>query len=111
MARSEPSDPPESTSIARSDGEAPAVAIVAVGNPIMGDDGIGARVIETLEPELSDREYVTLANAGTTAFFALEAMSGCDWAIVLDAIATGADPGPSTSTATRMEPSRAPSPR
>jgi hydrogenase maturation protease len=93
MARSEPSDTPESTSIARSDGDAPAVAIVAVGNPIMGDDGIGARVIETLESELADREDVTLANAGTTAFFALEAMSGCDRAIVLDAIATGADPG------------------
>jgi hydrogenase maturation protease len=93
MARSEPATAREPTTIGRSDGEAPAVAVVAVGNPIMGDDGVGESVIEALEPRLADREDVTLTNAGTTAFFALEAMSGCDRAIVVDAIATGADPG------------------
>mgnify|MGYP006273590141 FL=1 len=83
-----------STAINQSDGEATDVAVVAVGNPIMGDDGVGAEVIERLEASgLGDRESVTLANAGTTAFFALEAMSGCDRAIVVDAISTGAEPG------------------
>lgn len=70
------------------------MAVVAVGNPIMGDDGVGARVVERLEETVGEeRSDLTLANAGTTAFFALEAMSGCDRAIVLDAIATGASPG------------------
>jgi len=84
----------ERTAIAKEDGEATELAVVAVGNPIMGDDGIGARVLERLEETVGlERPDLTLANAGTTAFFALEAMSGCDRAIVLDAIATGAPPG------------------
>lgn len=83
-----------STAIAGSDDDATDMAVVAVGNPIMGDDGIGAQVVQTLEAStVSERSDVTLANGGTTAFFALEAMSGCDRAIVVDAIATGAEPG------------------
>lgn len=82
------------TPIAESDKNAADMAVVAVGNPIMGDDGIGAQVVETLEAStVSERSDVTLANGGTTAFFALEAMSGCDRAIVVDAISTGAEPG------------------
>ncbi|MFW5965169.1 MAG: hydrogenase maturation protease [Halodesulfurarchaeum sp.] len=80
--------------IAQSDDEAAEMAIVAVGNQIMGDDGVGAAIIEALEAgAVGERLDVTLANGGTTAFFALEAMSGCDRAIVVDAIATGAEPG------------------
>ena len=90
MARSRP----PSTPIRQSADEAPAVAVVAVGNPIMGDDGVGAQVVERLEAAgVGDLTEVALANAGTTAFFALEAMSGCDRAIVIDAISTGAEPG------------------
>ncbi|MFB6085882.1 MAG: hydrogenase maturation protease [Halodesulfurarchaeum sp.] len=82
------------SALTRSDADDSGLAIVGVGNQIMGDDGVGARVVETLEESvLGDREDVIFANAGTTAFFALEAMSGCERAIVIDAIATGADPG------------------
>lgn len=82
------------TPIAQEDEDATRVAVVAVGNPIMGDDGVGASVIERLETSaVGERGDVTLANGGTTAFFALEAMSGCERAIVVDAIATGAEPG------------------
>jgi hydrogenase maturation protease len=82
------------TPIAKSDASATEFAIVAVGNPIMGDDGVGARVVEELQQsDVGDRPDLTMANAATTAFFALEAMSGCDRAIVIDAISTGADPG------------------
>lgn len=82
------------TALNRPEDERPRLAIVAVGNQIMGDDGVGASVVETLEQSpVGDRSDVTLSNAGTTAFFALEAMSGCDRAVVVDAIATGADPG------------------
>lgn len=82
------------TPIERSDDAGTAFAVVGVGNPIMGDDGLGKRVIEELEATVyGDRPAVTLAHAGTTAFFALEAMSGCEKAIVVDAIATGDSPG------------------
>ncbi len=69
------------------------VAVVGVGNPIMGDDGVGEHVIEKLREEgLPDGVVAT--HAGTTAFFALEAMSGADYAIVVDAVAVkDASPG------------------
>ncbi|MDR5672179.1 Ni,Fe-hydrogenase maturation factor [Halalkaliarchaeum sp. AArc-CO] len=70
------------------------IAVVGVGNPIMGDDGVGKRVIDELETSSDERTNgVVLTHAGTTAFFALEAMSGCRKAIVVDAIETGAEPG------------------
>ncbi|MDZ7850496.1 MAG: hydrogenase maturation protease [Halodesulfurarchaeum sp.] len=85
---------PARTPIAQEDETATELAVVAVGNPIMGDDGVGAKVVEALEATaVGDRPDVTLANGGTTAFFALEAMSGCKRAIVVDAISTGAEPG------------------
>jgi hydrogenase maturation protease len=72
----------------------PAVAVVGVGNEIMGDDGLGPAMIRRLEESLlASAEDVRLANAGTTGFLALEAMSGADRAVVIDAISTGADPG------------------
>ncbi|MEF8779532.1 MAG: hydrogenase maturation protease [Haloferacaceae archaeon] len=89
MARS---SEPEPSTDAGTDGAQ--VAVVGVGNPIMGDDGLGERIVEELEglPE-TDTGDVTLTHAGTTAFFALEAMSGSETAVVIDAIATGEEPG------------------
>jgi hydrogenase maturation protease len=70
-----------------------AVAVVGVGNPTMGDDGLGRAVLDRL---LGDAAVVAsedgrggsvrAAFAGTTGFFALEAMDGVDRAIVVDAV-------------------------
>ncbi|MFW5965593.1 MAG: hydrogenase maturation protease [Halodesulfurarchaeum sp.] len=70
-------------------------AVVGVGNQIMRDDGLGAAVIDELrEQGLQEHPSVTLDQAGTTAFFALEAMDGADRAVVVDALrVTGSDPG------------------
>lgn len=70
------------------------LAIVGVGNELVSDDGVGPRLIAAMEslPKMPP-PGVRLHNAGTTGFFALEAMSGCERAIVVDAIETGADPG------------------
>lgn len=72
----------------------PELAIVGIGNELCSDDGVGPRVVATIEstPGMPPRG-TRLYNAGTTGFFALEAMSGCDRAIVVDAIETGAEPG------------------
>lgn len=73
--------------------EVPAVAIVGVGNPIMGDDGVGERIVEVLH-EAGLPPGVEATHAGTTAFLALEALSGADRGIVVDAVSDGdADPG------------------
>lgn len=69
----------------------PRVAVVGVGNPIMGDDGVGEAVVEALRVE-GLRPGVEATHAGTTAFFALEAMDGADFAVVVDAVATGEAP-------------------
>jgi len=72
----------------------PAAAIVGVGNRLLRDDGVGPRVIDVLEGSVDvPSEEVRLYDAGTTGFLALEAMSGCDRAIVVDAIRTGREPG------------------
>lgn len=65
-------------------------AVVGVGNPTMGDDGLGRVVVDRLddEPAVSRLRF-----AGTTAMFALEAFDGADRAIVADAVDAAGDPG------------------
>ena len=60
-------------------------AVVGVGSMVMGDDGVGYHAVEAL----TDRSLppgTTVTHAGTTAFLALEAMSGAEVAIVVDAL-------------------------
>ena len=69
-------------------------AVVGVGSMVMGDDGVGYHAIESLrEQDEKLPEKTSLAHAGTTAFLALEAMSGADRAIVVDALAIDESPG------------------
>lgn len=76
------------------DEPSPAVAVVGVGNEIMADDGIGPHVVRRLEETpIGESDAVRLVNAGTTGFLALEALSGCEHALVIDAMQTGAAPG------------------
>ena len=64
----------------------PRSAVVGVGNPTMGDDGVGQAVIDRLDEAASGDESVRATFAGTTGFFALEAMDGADRAVVVDAV-------------------------
>lgn len=74
--------------------ETETAAIVGVGNRLLRDDGVGPRVIDALEETVDvPSEKIRLYDAGTTGFFALEAMSDCERAIVVDAIQTGQEPG------------------
>lgn len=69
----------------------PDQVVVGVGNPIMGDDGLGKHVIDRLPVAEMDAQACF---AGTTAFLALEAMDGADRAVVVDAVdVPGAEPG------------------
>lgn len=67
-------------------------SVVGVGSRVMRDDGVGFHAAEALR-ERSLPPETTVTHAGTTAFLALEAMSGADRAIVVDALALDADPG------------------
>ncbi len=70
-------------------------AVVGVGNQIMRDDGLSSVVVDRLrEQGVDDLPDVDLSHAGTTAFFALEAMDDADRAIVVDALQMpNSDPG------------------
>jgi hydrogenase maturation protease len=73
-------------------GEERTQAVVGVGSMVMGDDGVGYHAIEALE-DRSLPDGTSLTHAGTTAFLALEAMSGADRALVVDALALDEPPG------------------
>lgn len=68
--------------------------VVGIGNPLMSDDGIGDAVVGALhEAGVDERSGIDVCHAGTTALFALEAMSGAGRAIVVDAIEADSPPG------------------
>lgn len=60
------------------------ISIIGIGNSIMGDDGVGIHAILKLR-EMKLQQGVEIFDAGTDAFYALEAMGGKDKAIILDA--------------------------
>jgi hydrogenase maturation protease len=69
------------------------LSVVGVGNPTMGDDGVGRAVIERLDTTGGDTAGVRTTFTGTTGFFALEAMDGTDRAVVVDAVDAGGPAG------------------
>lgn len=66
-------------------------AVVGVGNPTMGDDGLGRALVDRLDTDSASLSRVQFA--GTTAMFALEAIDGVERAIVADAVDAPGDPG------------------
>lgn len=68
------------------------VLVLGLGNPLMGDDGIGVRVVEELRGrELPDG--VALADGGTTGLGLVGLMEGYQRVIVVDAADMGQAPG------------------
>ena len=74
------------------EGTARTQAVVGVGSMVMRDDGVGYHAVDRLQ-ERDLPEGATATHASTTAFLALEAMSGSDRAIVVDALDLDASPG------------------
>jgi len=65
------------------------VIVVGIGNPIMGDDSVGIRVVEELKKEVK----VDTAILTTTTFEVLDKIMGYDKAIIVDGIKSGNEPG------------------
>jgi len=68
------------------------VAVIGVGNVLMGDDGVGVRVIEQLRAEPS-LQGVDVYDAGTAFQDVLPHVAECDQVIVVDAVQAGGDAG------------------
>lgn len=69
--------------------------IIGIGNPIMGDDGIGLAMLEQLQHQHYTHPDVaiTFIDGGTSGMELLPAFQDADWVIVLDALAGPGDPG------------------
>jgi hydrogenase maturation protease len=66
--------------------------VVGLGNPILGDDGVGWRVAETIKARLVDPavDVICLSLGGLAL---MEHLAGYRRAIIVDAMTTGAQPG------------------
>ena len=68
------------------------VVVVGVGNILCGDDGIGVRAAELLNLEPLPPE-VSVLDGGTIGIDILYLIEDADYAIIIDAIDGGAEPG------------------
>jgi len=62
------------------------ILIMGVGNPLMGDDGIGPRVVEMLSAGYVFPDNVEVVDAGTMSFMILDLLRDIDNLILIDAM-------------------------
>lgn len=62
------------------------VLVLGVGNPLMGDDGLGPRVIELLRDGYRFEDRVDVLDAGTMSFAILNIITEADDLVVVDAV-------------------------
>jgi hydrogenase maturation protease len=77
------------------------ILVLGVGNPLMGDDGIGPRVVELLQSGYEFAENVELLDAGTMSFSILNLIREADHLVVVDAVRNTGRPA---GTVMRMTP-------
>lgn len=68
------------------------IAVIGVGNLLMGDDGTGIHAVKALGKEKLP-ENVKVFDCATRAFDVLECMDGCDKAVIVDAYKKGGASG------------------
>ena len=65
--------------------------MIALGNPLRGDDGAGPAVLHALEGRVPDG--VRLARCGGDPAELLDLLDGAERVVIVDAVRTGAPPG------------------
>lgn len=68
------------------------IRVLGVGNPLMGDDGVGIAVVEQLWRE-SLPPSVEVVDAGTGGLDLVHLIAEADTALLVDAVAMGTEPG------------------
>ena len=68
------------------------IAVIGVGNILMGDEGLGVRAVEKLEARKVPLN-VTLFDGGTFLHSLLGTLEGFDKAVIIDAVKGGSAPG------------------
>lgn len=67
--------------------------VIGLGNPLMGDDGVGLAALERLQDEWELDDDVTLVDGGTWGLSLLPAIEDAERLVLVDAIAAHAAPG------------------
>ena len=67
--------------------------VAGLGNPLMGDEGIGVRLVRRLEEKIGDLPDVEFLDAGTGGVALVHAMAGRDKVIFIDCARMGKSPG------------------
>lgn len=67
--------------------------VLGLGNPLLGDDGVGLQAAARLRAMISELPDVEVAEDYWGGLRLMERMIGYDRAIVIDAICTGGEPG------------------
>ena len=74
----------------RSDGSVKPIRILGCGNPLMGDDGVGIRVVEELKKtHLDEVDGVEIIDAGVCGLDLLNLFEGARKVIIVDAVVSG----------------------
>jgi len=68
------------------------IVIIGIGNILLGDEGVGIRVIEELR-KLELPEYVEIYDGATLGLTLLNFLDGADKAIIVDAVRSRGNPG------------------
>src|ERR1039458_2331996 len=67
--------------------------VLGLGNPLMGDDGAGARVAEMLAADSAVTDRAEVFAAGTDLLRSMERIDGRERVILVDAVECGDEPG------------------
>ena len=71
----------------------PRIAVIGLGNVLLGDDGFGPFVIEQLATQWDVPASVTLTDGGTPGLGLVTLLADCDEAILVDCVAASGSPG------------------
>jgi hydrogenase maturation protease len=69
------------------------ITVLGVGNVLLGDEGVGVRVVEELEKICRPPPNVTFYDGGTGGLSLLPIIEEADYLIVVDAVLVGEPPG------------------
>ena len=67
--------------------------VIGLGNPLMGDDGLGIAVLERLQERWEVPAEVELVDGGTWGLNLLPVIESAECVLLIDAITSGAQPG------------------
>jgi hydrogenase maturation protease len=67
--------------------------VIGVGNPLMGDDGLGIAAIAAIRERWDESEALSLVDGGTWGMNLLPLIESADRLLILDAIDRGVAPG------------------